>query len=113
MSDTRLATLDAAGREAARWLVAYARAYGIPVVVTSARRTAAEQAALTPARGLYKASPNASRHVSGRAFDLGISGYQWDEIDPAYWRWLGSVWKSLGGRWGGDFQRPDPIHFDW
>lgn len=93
--------------------MAYARSFGLPVVVTSARRSAAQQASLTPASGLYKASPNTSRHVQGRAFDLGFSGYRWQEVPYEYWRWLGAVWKSAGGRWGGDFSKPDPIHFDW
>lgn len=111
--DYRLAALDAAGRAAAYGLVAYARSFGLPVVVTSAYRTAAEQAALTPAAGLYKASPTGSRHVQRRAFDLGFSGYHWRDVPPEYFRWLGAVWKSVGGRWGGDFSRPDPVHFDW
>lgn len=113
MSDSRLSTLDASGRATARALVAYARSFGLPVVVTSARRTAAEQAALTPAAGLYKASPATSKHVQGRAFDLAFSGWDWRDVPYEYWRWLGAVWKSAGGRWGGDFKRPDPIHFDW
>lgn len=112
--DYLLDGLDPSGRDAARYLVAYARAAGIPVVVTSARRSLAQQKALTPAKGLYKASnPSQSRHVQGRAFDLSIEGFYWDEVDPAYWRWLGDVWKRLGGRWGGNFSKPDPIHFDW
>jgi len=113
MSDYKLATLDPSGREAARSLVAYARSYGLPVVVVSAYRSPAEQEALTPGRGLYKASVQGSRHVQRRAFDLGISGYRWQDVNPEYFRWLGSVWKYLGGRWGGDFSRPDPVHFDW
>jgi len=92
--------------------VAYARSYGLPLVVVSAFRTAAEQAALTPGPGLYKAGVN-SRHVQHRAFDLGFSGYHWSEVPPEYWRWLGAVWVSLGGRWGGNFSKPDPVHFDW
>lgn len=111
--DSLLSSLDASGRDAARAFVAYARSLGLPVIVTSARRTAAQQAALTPAAGLYKASPTTSRHVTGTAFDLGFAGYRWDEVPMEYWRWLGSVWVSLGGRWGGNFAKPDPIHFDW
>lgn len=111
MSDALLNRLDPAGQPAAKWLLAFARSQGIPVVVTSGFRTAAQQAALTPAAGLYKAAK--SRHTEGRAFDLGISGYQWHQVPPEYFRWLGSIWKALGGRWGGDFSRPDPIHFDF
>lgn len=111
MGDLRLSALDATGRDAAQSFVAYARSFGLPVVVVSAVRTAAEQEALEPGPGLYKAKN--SRHVQRRAFDLGFSGYTWREVPMEYWRWLGAVWKSLGGRWGGDFSRPDPVHFDW
>jgi len=30
---------------------------------------------------------------------------------PDFWRFLGPIWKAMGGRWGGDFQTPDPNHF--
>jgi len=113
MSDSKLSTLDATGRDAARAFVAYARSFGLPLVVVSAYRTAAEQEALTPGAGLYKASPSTSRHVQRRAFDLGFSGFHWSEVPMEYWRWLGSVWVSMGGRWGGNFSKPDVVHFDW
>jgi len=29
---------------------------------------------------------------------------------PDFWRFLGTLWKTLGGRWGGDFD--DPNHFE-
>lgn len=93
--------------------VHYARQVGIPVVVTSARRSVKRQLQLKPAAGLYKADPATSRHVQGRAFDLAIAGFAWQEVPIRYWRWLGDVWKGVGGRWGGDFRRPDVIHFDW
>ena len=111
--DARLNTLDPSGRAVAFEFVNYARQVGIPVVVTSARRTAQQQLKLIPAAGLYKADPATSRHVQGRAFDLAIAGFAWQEVPDRYWRWLGAVWKGAGGRWGGDFRRPDPIHFDW
>lgn len=111
MSDAKLNRLDPSGQAAARWFVAFLRSQGFAVVVTSGYRTAAEQAALKPAAGLYKATK--SRHTEGRAFDIGISGYAWNQVPMEYWRWFGAVWKALGGRWGGDFSKPDPIHFDW
>ena len=30
---------------------------------------------------------------------------------PEFWNFLGPIWKSLGGTWGGDFN--DPNHFDF
>lgn len=107
----KLAQLDPSGRAAAQQFVAYLRSVGLPVAVTSGRRTARQQAELTPAAGLYKAVN--SRHVEGRAFDLALIGYRWQEVPPAYWRFMGTIWEQLGGRWGGNFSRPDPIHFDW
>lgn len=91
--------------------MAYGRSLGLPLVVTSGRRTQAQQEALVPAAGLYKAV--ASKHVLGRAFDLGFIGYRWQEVPWEYWEFLGRVWESAGGRWGGRFRKPDPIHFDW
>ena len=29
------------------------------------------------------------------------------------WAYLGGIWKVLLGRWGGDFDPPDPNHFDF
>jgi hypothetical protein len=26
--------------------------------------------------------------------------------------WLGAVWEAWGGRWGGRFSKPDPVHFE-
>jgi hypothetical protein len=43
-------------------------------------------------------------HELGRAFDLDASS---DTL--AY---LGSVWESYGGTWGGRFGSSDPIHFE-
>ena len=33
-------------------------------------------------------------------------------ITTGFWPLLGNIWKSLGGRWGGDFPTPDPNHFE-
>jgi len=105
-----LASLDASGRASAAALVNAAREAGIPLIVTSGRRTRAKQAALI--RSGVTAAAN-SRHLYGRAFDVGVIGYQWRQVDPAIWRWLGEAWESIGGRWGGRFRDYDPIHFDW
>lgn len=111
--DVKLAGLDPSGRDVAQAFVAWLRASGWPVVVTSAVRSAAQQAALKAKNpsGLPVASPTTSRHVLRRAFDLGFQGYRWQEIPADYWRQMGEVWEYLGGRWGGRFG--DPVHFDW
>jgi len=49
------------------------------------------------------APPGRSLHNYGEAFDLSVP-------DPDDQRWLGEVWESWGGRWGGRFN--DPNHFD-
>jgi len=49
------------------------------------------------------ARPGRSLHNYGHAFDLSTP-------DGELQRWLGYVWESWGGRWGGRFD--DPIHFD-
>jgi hypothetical protein len=89
-------------KEAAIFLVNAYRAAGYPAIITSGRRTAAHNVAVGGAP--------LSRHIAGRAIDLGFLG-----ISPAPLDWLrpgGLLWESMGGRWGGRFQSPDPIHFD-
>lgn len=55
-------------------------------------------------RSKYPAAPpGTSKHERGLALDIG-------GLQPAELRYLGRVWKSWGGRWGGDFR--DPIHFE-
>lgn len=74
--------------------------------VTSARRSRAEQERLYRRylAGLSQfpaAPPGKSLHEQGRAIDM--------VARPEVLRWLGGVWTSWGGQWGGD---RDPIHFE-
>ena len=88
--------------EAAIFLVNAYRAAGYPAIITSGRRSTAHNIAVGGALS--------SRHLMGRAIDLGFLG-----ISPAPLTWLepgGLLWESMGGRWGGRFSSPDPIHFD-
>lgn len=76
--------------------------------ITSAFRSPEVQSALydrwKSGRSRYPAAPpGRSLHNYGHAFDLSTP-------DPELQRWLGMVWESWGGRWGGRFD--DPIHFD-
>lgn len=78
------------------------------VQVTSTRRTRAEQtrlyAAFVNGQSRYPAAPpGSSWHEYGRAFD--ITG------PPEWLDYLGKVWQSWGGTWGGAFHKIDPIHF--
>ena len=89
----------------ARYLVQLAAPYG--AVVTSVRRSAAQQARLyhnfvVGASRYPAAPPGRSMHQVGRAFDLAASPWLLAE--------LGQLWESWGGRWGG--RAGDPIHFE-
>lgn len=111
--DPALSKLDPGGRDAAQWMLSWLRAQGWPMIVTSAVRTEAQQLALqrNNPSGLPVAASSTSRHVLGRAFDLGFRGYTWRQVPNEYWAQIGRVWEQMGGRWGGRFG--DPVHFDW
>lgn len=55
-------------------------------------------------------APN-SRHLTcpSRAVDLQFGSVPGVSA-PTIWAWFGAKWRSLGGRWGGEFE--DPNHFD-
>ena len=95
----------------AEQLVAIAqRAFGGRAVVTSTRRSVAKQAQLyrlwKTGRSQYPAAaPGTSKHERGLAFDVG-------GLSSAELYSLGQLWESWGGRWGGRFSSPDPIHFE-
>jgi D-alanyl-D-alanine carboxypeptidase len=108
-----LSTLDPQLRPWAEYLVRVGEYYGLRIQVTSARRTAAQQASLwnryqtcqrEGGRCLPAAPPGTSDHERGLAFDLVVGG----DYHSAAQRWLGQVWQSWGGRWAGN---ADPVHF--
>lgn len=82
------------------------------LVVTSARRTFAEQARLYArflageSGGLPALPPGHSKHELGLAFDLARP--QVDPLEDPYLTALGSVWRRLGGKWN----PKDPVHFE-
>jgi len=45
-----------------------------------------------------------SWHTEGRAIDVDRRHQNFDLFV--------AVWEALGGRWGGRFSKPDPVHFD-
>lgn len=85
------------------------RAYGLPAIATSGRRTLQRQQELIAA-GLTKATK--SRHLQGTALDVGFLGYRAAQVPPEWWALAGDIWEEMGGRWGGRFQTPDVLHFD-
>jgi len=95
----------------ARWIYALGKYYDPLLVVTSARRSQADQARLWMKyqRGqsvIPAAPPGASLHESGYAFDLARIGK--NPIGDPLLLWLGRVWEHYGGVHGGE---RDPVHF--
>lgn len=106
-----LGTLDPRLVPYAKYLYQVGKQYDGRLVVTSARRSMAKQQRLYNdyLRGISKipaAPPGKSLHQLGLAFDLARIGK--DPLNDPLLNWLGAVWTSWGGRWGG--QR-DPVHF--
>ena len=109
MADLR--TLDPRLIPWARWIYAVGKYYDPLLVVTSARRSPWKQLALYSKwkAGLSKIPanrPGTSLHEIGLAFDMARIGR--DPLGDPLLAWLGMVWESYGGRYGGE---RDPVHF--
>lgn len=89
--------------QAVRLLVAYAASQGMTLVPSSGRRSCAEQHALyaqgrtAPGPKVTNADGCVSWHVLGRAVDAYVTK------GPKDYATLGAYWRSIGGKWGGDF----------
>lgn len=108
MYDPTQAKIDSLQQDAAiraYWLVRTARESGIPLMIISGYRSADLNRSVGGAP--------ASKHLSGRAFDVQVQGFTRDELPISWWTALGS-WaeQNLGLRWGGRFSTPDVNHFD-
>jgi len=93
-------------QESAEYLVRVAAYNGLAPRITSIRRSWSEQKRLYEAylqgRSQFPAAPpGKSLHQYGRAFDM-IVNQEWAYAP------LGSLWKSMGGRW----YAADRIHFE-
>lgn len=108
MTDPLILSLEPEIQPLAHALLIRAKALYPEARITSTRRTCAEQNALF-ARGptVTKAKGCQSWHVWGLAFDLTL-GTSAKIQDYAV---LGTYWRSLGGKWGGDFE--DYGHFEY
>lgn len=87
------------------YLVALGARYDPGLRVTSAYRSTSQQAYLyrryLAGLSAYPAAPpGRSYHEFGRAIDVAAR--------PEILAWMGRVWTSWGGTWGGS---SDPIHF--
>lgn len=95
----------------AEWLLQVGRYYDPKLVVTSARRSSRKQAELYDRymRGkstIPAAPPGRSLHEYGLAFDMARSRV--DPLADPLLDYLGALWRSYGGVWGGN---RDPVHF--
>jgi len=95
----------------AKYLYSIGKYYDPLLVVTSGFRSRVKQAQLYDRyiRGDSKipaAPPGRSLHGYGLAFDLARIGK--DPFTDPLLNWLGAVWNSWGGRYGGP---RDPVHF--
>jgi hypothetical protein len=70
----------------------------LPLVITSARRSSAEQARLVQ-QG--RSRTLASRHVLGLAFDVDMLHWNRDAVPRWVWDRLGPLGESIGLTWGG------------
>lgn len=97
--------LEPALRPWAEYLVQLGQQHDPSLTITSVRRSSAEQARLyrryLAGQSQFPAAPpGRSFHEYGRA---------WDMVGrPEVLRWLGAIWQSWGGTYGGEV---DPIHF--
>jgi hypothetical protein len=94
-----------------RQMEAVLSSQGIKIKVVSGLRSTERQKQLYAARASNPypvAVPGTSLHEKGRAVDVGVIG----KASATTWNIVGSVGKQLGLRWGGDFRKPDPVHFE-
>jgi len=103
--------------EVGRW---YNKVYdwdrgGGPLVVTSARRSRADQwrlyqKFLSGESRIPAAPPGQSLHEQGLAFDIARLGI--DPFTDPLLNFMGEVWRDMGGTYGGQWGGGgDPVHF--
>lgn len=76
-------------------------------VVISGHRSVALQARVNP-----DAPDSLHTRCPSLAVDLRVGDLPATATPPDVWAFAGGLWKTLGGRWGGDFSPPDLNHFD-
>ena len=93
-----LDTLDNFTAARAEYFIDSLRRAGLPIVITSGRRTPQEQRVLV-ASG--KSTTQNSRHLTGQAFDVDIYGQDRNRVPAWIWNSIGPYGEQLGLRWGG------------
>lgn len=120
-SEIQLATLHPEAQKAARAFLGVAKTIcakvGCDVKIISGTRSYMEQDALyakgrtTPGKKVTNAAAGHSNHNFGIAFDIGIfRGKEYFGEHPLY-NELGTLGKSLGLEWGGDWKFVDEPHY--
>ena len=120
-SEINLATLHPKAQKAARAFLGVAKVIaakvGCDVKIISGTRSYMEQDAIyakgrtTPGKKISNAPAGHSNHNFGIAFDIGIfRGKEYCGEHPLY-NELGTLGKSLGMEWGGDWKFVDEPHY--
>ena len=72
--------------------------YRLPAIITSGRRTLAEQQSLL-LQG--RTTTLQSKHLQGLAFDIDMYGWNRNSVPAWVWQEIGPVGESYGLTWGG------------
>lgn len=102
-----LAQLEQRTRLLATYLVIAARKAGVPLIITSSKRSRTEQFRLVLSG---RSRTLNSRHLYGRAFDVDVAGWRREAVPPEFWRALGTYAERLGLKW--PLPDWDPAHFE-
>lgn len=111
--------LDADVQEAADLVVTILREdVGLPARIAEGRRPQSRQDDLY-AQGRTRPGPivtwtRRSKHTTGRAWDLGFTGYHPDDVPADWWAIAGQIGEAVGFTWGGRWRgkKLDRPHFE-
>lgn len=94
------------------------KAEGLEVFITETKRSSERQSALyeigrtQPGRIVTRSKAGTGKHEFGLAFDVAFRGVDLYPSNAKLWARLGSIGKSCGLTWGGDFKGVDSVHFE-
>ena len=95
-------------------LVDYAKKkFKVSINITSGYRSLQEQIYVYNLYGSQRAAiPGTSKHETGHAVDISITGYDTGNPNDPVIKALGQYWESLGYTWGAKFDFCEPWHFE-